>query len=458
MNVAIVGGGITGLAAAYRLEQKNPLATITLFEQGERLGGKVMSDHIASLVVERGADSFLSRKPRGIALCEELGITDQIIGRRPENRQTFVKRFGRLHPLPEGLSGFVPTNLAALVDHSLLTAAGLKRLERESEVPAFQGTEDESLGAFMRRRLGREAFENIVEPLMSGIFAGDADRLSLLATYPHLRRIEQECGSLLNGLKALSSQSNEEKYPPFVSFVGGMSTLIHALQNALTRTEILTGAPVTHIGREDDRWQVTTNDATVAFDTVLMTTPAFVSGRIVANLDPVLAKLLANFPYASTAVVHLAFPRGKVHSLPRSYGYVVPQVEKSAILACSWSSQKWTGRAPQDTLLLRVFMGRFGEDPILEQEDDALIIKAITEAGRTLNISAAPSFQRVYRWPGGMPQYTLGHRERIAKLRDRLTHHPGLWMAGALFDGVGIPNCIASGEEAAEAMMEKLFV
>lgn len=454
MKVAIIGGGITGLAAAYRLEQMNPLANIILFEKKSHLGGKLLTDCADPFVLEGGADSFLSRKPRGIGLCEELGIADQLIGRRPENRRTYVKRFGHLHPLPEGLSGFVPTDLRALENHPLLSTAGWERIQQEPHIRPFEGEDDESLAAFMIRRLGREAFENIVEPLMSGIFAGDAQKLSLLATYPNLRQVEQEHGSLLRGLANRNKAGRQPVYPPFVSFAGGMAILIETIGRALKQTEIITGVTVRAVSRADDRWQVITEDQALDFDYILLTTPTYASGRLVENLDTKLAAMLNRISYASTAVVHLAFPKNKIDNVPQSYGYVIPRAEQSDILACSWSSQKWVDRAPDDTLLLRVFMGRAGGQDILQHDDEALVMKAVNEIRQTLKLSAAPTFYRVYRWPQSMPQYNLGHQRRIETVRNRLTHHRGLMMAGAAFEGVGIPNCIASAEAAAEAILD----
>lgn len=454
MDVAIVGGGITGLAAAYRLEQMNRSVSITLYEKWDRPGGKLMTDRVGDLLIERGADSFLSRKPRGIGLCEELGITPRLIGRRPQFRQTFIQRHGALHPLPEGLSGFVPTDLDALTDHPLLSASGLARLQQEAVVPGRQDPGDESVADFMIRRLGREAYENIVEPLMSGIFAGDGSRLSVLATYPHLREIEREHGSLLAGLQTRSAGASKVTYPPFVSFDGGMSVLGDALIQALDRTEILTATPVRSIRPDQNTWLIEVAGKTKTFDYVLSTVPAQAASRLVGGFDPELAGLLGDFPYASTAVVHLAFDQAQAGRLPRGYGYVVPRAEGKEVLACTWSSQKWAGRAPDGCLLLRVFIGRYGGLDVVGLDDEKLIEMAVREIRETLGVVTPPVFERVYRWPAGMPQYNLGHLERIDQLKQRLQRHPGFFMAGALFDGVGIPNCIASGEAAAEAILD----
>ena len=454
MDIAIIGGGITGLSAAYRLERLIPSARITLFEESGRLGGKIFTERSGPYLLEGAADSFLARKPRGVGLCEELGLAAQLHGRRPENKRTFVRRHGRLHPLPEGLSGFIPTDLSVLENHPLLSEEGLRRLKQEKTLPPFLGVEDESLATFVTRRLGREAYDNLVEPLMSGIFAGNGEQLSLLATYPQLRQVEQRAGSLLTGLAASSKNQGNDKYPPFVSFADGMGTLIKALAESLTNTELWLQTKVRRLHPAAGQWHVINDRQPYEADAVLLTTPTYVSSWLVDPFAPNLSNLLSQIDYASSAIVYLAIPKSDIEHLPESYGFVVPTIEQSDALACTWSSQNWAGRAPDDKLLLRVYLGRHGRQDVLQFDDETLVENALEEIRPIVGKSSVPEFCRVYRWPKAMPQYTMGHLERLAAIRQQLGNHPGLFMAGAAFDGVGIPNCIGSGEAAAEQISD----
>jgi oxygen-dependent protoporphyrinogen oxidase len=450
MKIAVVGGGITGLAAAYRLQTLLPGAAITLFERESRLGGKLLTEHVDGFVMEGGADSFLSRKPGGVGLSQELGLKKRLVGRDTRHQQTFVRHQGRLHPLPEGLLGFVPTRLEALEPSELLTAEGKMRLAREPEIPVRESDGDESVAAFMTRRLGQEAYENLIEPLMSGIYAGDSTQLSLAATYPRLRQLEQEHGSLLRGLLATHS-STPLTYPPFVSFPNGMGELVVDLAKRLRRIHITAGVEVTQLTTYESRYQLALdNGAIETADAVILATPAHSTAKVVAVLDPVLAQAHAGIPYASSVIINLAY---RVADLPRpleGYGYVIPRTEATEVLACTWSSNKWAGRAPENTVLLRVCLGRYGSRDVTRLTDDTLLQLARAELSQTLGLDAMPLLYRLYRWPLAIPQHTLSHLERVETIEKQLTHHPGLFMAGAAYRGVGIPDCIVAGEAAAE--------
>lgn len=450
-KVIVVGGGIAGLTAAYRLRQQLPGIDITLIEAAEQLGGKIGTERLDGFVLEWGPDCFLSRKPGGIDLCEELGITAELVGRDPRYEQTFVRRHGRLHPLPAGLTGMIPTNLDALTHSSLLSAAAIARIAREPDVPPQPQNRDETVADFVTRRLGQEAFENLVEPLMGGIYAGRADQLSLAATFPQLRQLELKYGSLLKGLSQPSPANNTPPYPPFVSFPGGMQTLVEKLVERLDGVEIWLDTAVLHIEKMVNGYRLMVNGQTpgssVSAQAVILTTPAFVSSQLVAGLDANLAAALDAVPYASTALVNLAFDEAALPEL-NGYGYVIPLVEGREALACTWSSRKWPGRAPAGKLLLRVYIGRYGDEDVTVYDDGRLLAIAQTELRETLDITATPLFHRIIRYPWAMPQYTRGHLERIAHIEDRLGSHPGLFMAGAAFHGVGIPDCIVSAETA----------
>jgi oxygen-dependent protoporphyrinogen oxidase len=451
-KIFIVGGGISGLAAAYRLSRSLPDAAITLVEQEQRLGGKILTETYQGFLIEAGGDSFLSRKPRGIGLCAELGIAGRLFGRNPAHARSFVKRYGRLFPLPEGLSGLIPTNLSALADTPLISAAGQARLAQELELPPKPPGEDESVAAFAHRRLGRELFDQLVEPLLAGIYAGDASQLSLAATFPQLRQLELEYGSLLRGLQQQPRPATESPYPPFVSLPNGVGELVKTLVAHLEGVQIMTGAAVAAVSPAGGGYQVTLADGRqLPADALILTTPAFASARLLADFEPKVAEELAAIPYVSTATISLAYATADLHRPLDGYGYVIPAIENSDVLACTWSSSKWPDRAPAGYSLLRVYLGRYGRGDVLAQSDDTLLAMAVEELRQTLLLTAAPRFARLYRWPQAMPQYTLGHLERLAQIEAALAERPGLYLAGAAYRGVGIPDCIASGEAAAEA-------
>jgi protoporphyrinogen/coproporphyrinogen III oxidase len=451
VKVAIVGGGIAGLCAARRLESLLPDAELLLVERDDVLGGKVRTELIDGFLVEAAPDSFLARKERGVELCQELGLADELVGRRPEHRGTFVRRGDQLYPLPEGLTGMVPGDLDALEASALLSPDGAARFSSEPDVPPARGDEDESVASFVSRRFGREAYEALVEPLVTGIYGGDGELLSLRATFPQLRALERAHGSLLRGLATSSPRAGETQ--PFVSLRSGMGTLPSTVVGDLERTRILTGRAATRLRRGSPGYELELADGeSILADGVILATPAFVTAELVADLDPALAEPHAEIPYGSSVVVTIAYAERLALD---GYGYVVPRSERTDVLACSWTSQKWEGRAPEGTTLVRVFAGRFGERDLTTTPDGELVGLARTEL-RLVGIAAEPIFVRVRRWPRGMPQYLLGHVDRVERMEAALREHPGLAVAGAAYEGVGIPDCIRSGEAAASAVAHAL--
>lgn len=454
MRIGVVGGGIAGLAAARRLEALLPEAELTLFEREATLGGKIVTEHAAGFLVEGGPDSFLSRKPRGPGLCEEVGLGDEIVGRKPENARTYVRRDGRLHPLPAGLTGMVPTDLDALADNPLLSPEGRERLAAEVDLPPAPAGGDESIASFFTRRLGREAYETLVEPLTTGIYAGDGELLSLGATFPGLRSLELEHGSVIRGLLAQPAPAGGGS-PPFVALRSGLGALVSALLQGLRRTTVRTGAAVAAVERGRDGYVLSLPGGAERVDGVVLAVPAFASAELVASLDPDLAAAHGEIPYASSALVSLGFRDEDVPHPLDGYGYVVPRAEGSDVLACSWTSSKWAGRAPEGSALIRVHTGRYGGRDVGAEADDVLVALAREEVA-LLGITADPAFVRVHRWPRSMPQYVLGHLERVERIEVALEGHPGLAVAGAAYRGVGVPDCIGSGEAAAESVARAL--
>jgi oxygen-dependent protoporphyrinogen oxidase len=453
MRLVVIGGGIAGLAAARRLEALVPDAEIVLVERSERLGGKLLTEHVDGFVIEGSADSFLSRKPRGIGLCEEIGLASEVIARRPEHARSFVRHGNELHPLPEGLTGLIPTNLDALAASPLLSEEGKARLAAEPDIPSAAPGGDESIASFISRRLGSEAYEAFVEPLLTGIYGGDGDHLSLEATFPQLRQLELEHGSILRGLRAQSP--SESVLPPFLSLRDGLGDLVTALMRQLERTSVRARSVARSVRRDGDGYQIEVDDGALKADGLVVAVPAFAAAELLADLDAELADWHGEIRYASSVVVSLAYDRSGVEHPLDAYGYVVPRAEQSDVLACTWTSSKWAGRAPEGKVLIRVLAGRVDARDVTVDDDDSLIALARTEV-RVLGIESEPALTRIHRWRDGMPQYVLGHPERIERIEQRVEEHPGIALAGAAYRGVGIPDCIASGEQAAESIARSL--
>ncbi len=452
-RIVIVGGGITGLAAAYRLQQLAPDARLTLLEGDARLGGKIVTERVDGFVVEGGPDSFLASKPRGLGLSRELGLEPRLSDVSSSVRRAYVMRAQKLYELPDGLTGLIPTRLGPIARSGLLSPLAKVRLALDFYLPPRQGQADESLAAFTRRRLGREVYERLVEPLMSGIYAGDGDQLSLAATFPQLRQAEREHGSLIRGVLANQARNatSARRRSGFLTPVNGLAELVQVLEAGLGQVDIRLAARVSNVMPVEGSYLVHLADGELlSADAVILAAPAFVSAGLVAGFDVSLASALGAIPHVSTATVSVAYPLAQIPRPLDAHGYLIPRMEGRPLLACTFTSVKFPHRAPEGFALIRAFVGRAGQEDVLQGSDEDVLAQVRAELRRTLGISAYPLLSRVFRWPKGMPQYTLGHLERLAQIEQRLSAHPGLSLAGNAYRGVGIPDCIASGEAAAE--------
>ena len=476
-NVAVIGGGITGLAAAFYLRKSLPNARVMLFEGGSRLGGNIRTERNGDFLIDAGPDSFLRTKPAALELCKELGLERELIGARLGARRVYVAREGQLEAIPDGLVLGVPTRLAPLLRSRFLSLSGKLRMLAEAFLARGSGrlrgdSGDESIAAFMTRRFGKEAAERFAAPLLAGIYAGDANRLSMSATFPQLGVFEEQHGSVTWGLllaqlarfkgtaatarfarvKAavqwLKAVPPDGADSPFVSLRTGMGTLIATLAASLGETRVLIGQKADSIQRNGDTWSVFAAGIRRDFDAVVLAPQAHAA----ANLLPAgaLSDELRAIRYASTATVFLGFDERTLTRPLDGSGFIVPPGE-GRVLAGTWITSKWEGRAPDGSVLVRAFLGGARSDIDVSQEDDeTLVAVSLSELERLAGRLGVPRFTRVHRHIASNPQPTVGHQARLGRINSALTALPGLHLAGAAYDGVSIADCIRQARRAAE--------
>ena len=474
MKLTIIGGGIAGLSAAYYATKKMPNAQITIIESDSRWGGKITTDRAAfdntpnhlrgdgTFIIEGGPDTFLATKPYATALCKELGLGERLHGTNPNQKNTYVLNRNKLEPLPDGLAMMIPTNVQAILKSRLVSWFGKARMGLDFILPSHSLNGDESLGSFVSRRLGREAYENLIEPLMSGIYAGDGDRLSLASTFPYLRDLEIKYGSLARGALQMRAQSNGKSVQgsrsAFLTPTTGLAEIVESLVKGLKLkgAGLRLNTRVTSVSRNLERgtWNVELDTETLDTDALILATPAPVSGTLLASFNPELASVLKSIPYASTATVTLAYRQSDLARPLDGYGYVIPRREGRKALACTWTSTKFPHRAPEGYALIRVFVGRAGQD--IPWSESELLELAKEELQLTLNITAEPILSRVFMWEDAMPQYNLGHPEKLKQIDSALEKYPSLALAGNGYRGIGIPDCIHSGELAVEKIINHM--
>jgi len=460
VRLVVVGGGIAGLTAAHRAveisRERETALELTVLEARDRLGGTIETEHAGGFLVETGPDSFLSEKPWGLALCRRIGLESRLVGTDDRFRRVFVWFGKRLHPVPDGFQLLAPTRLTPFVTSSLFSWPGKLRMALDVILPRGGGG-DESLGAFVRRRLGREALERIAQPLIAGIYTADPDELSLLATMPRFVELERRERSLILGLwkasrKAPAASTSGARWSLFVSLAGGMGELIAALASRLPSDAVRLKHRVGGIERRGAHWRVTTEEAgAIDADAVIVATETHAASRLLRYVDPPLATMLEMIPYASSATVSLGYRRADVPHPLDGFGFVVPRAEHRDLLACTFSSVKYPGRAPERHVLIRCFVGGALNAAALERSDDEIVERVRRELGEALGITAAPMLTRVARHPASMPQYAVGHLTTVETIERRLAAIPGLLLAGGGYRGVGIADCVRSGEAAADA-------
>lgn len=457
-HVVVVGGGISGLAAALRLLEGG--ARVTLLEASDRVGGKLHAGEIAGMPVDLGAESVLARRPEAVELARAVGLGDRL---QPPAATAMLWTRGGLRPLPQGHVMGVPGDPAALAASGVFSAEGLARIARDAELPPTEVGEDVAIGTHVAGRMGREVVDRLVEPLLGGVYAGDAYRISMRAAVPQLFeavRTHRTLTEAVQAVQARAASAPQQTGPVFQGIEGGIGRLPLAAADAVRAAggEIRTGTPVRSLVRGADGWSVTTDEGVLAADAVVLAAPAPAAAALLADASPAAATELAAVEYASMALVTMAFRRSDVDGLLQGSGFLVPPVDGRTIKASTFSSNKWrwNAEAAPDLFVLRTSIGRFGDEADLRREDADLVSVSLKNLGEAVGLAAAPVDSRVTRWDRGLPQYPVGHLGRVARIRDHVSRLPGLRVCGAAYDGVGIPACVSSGQQAAGEVLATL--
>ncbi|MFF3340326.1 protoporphyrinogen oxidase [Streptomyces flavidovirens] len=453
-HVVVIGGGISGLAAAHRLVGAG--ARVTLLEATDRLGGKLLAGEIAGAPVDLGAESMLARRPEAVALAREVGLGERL--QPPATATASLWNRGVLTPMPKGHVMGVPGDPSVL--GGVLSDDGLARMRRDHELPRTDVGDDIALGEYVAARLGREVVDRLVEPLLGGVYAGDVYRTSMRAAVPQLFEAARTYDSLLDGVREIQRRAaaNQQTGPVFMGIEGGVGTLPDAVADAVRAKggEVLLRTPVLGLTRGADGWQVRTDDRVITAGSVVLAAPAWAASALLAAESPAAAAELAAVEYASMALVTMAFRRRDVQSsLPEGSGFLVPPVDGRTIKASTFSTRKWgwVDAAAPDLFVLRTSIGRYGEEDHLHREDEELVEVSLRDLAAATGLAARPVATEVTRWIGGLPQYPVGHPDRVARVRGEVAKLPGLRVCGAAYDGVGIPACVASGWRAADEIM-----
>jgi oxygen-dependent protoporphyrinogen oxidase len=494
MRTAIIGGGIAGLAAAYELEKARGAGApieYTLFEARERLGGSLASEIVNGAVIEFGPDSFLSEKPAAAELCRELGLGDQLTPSNDIARKTYVVVRNRLVPLPDGLMFLVPTKLIPTAMTRLFSLSTKIRMALELLQPPRPSNKDESVAALVERHFGPEAVDRLADPLLSGIFGGDATQLSARTVLPRLVEMETNYGSLTRGMLAAHRQMRvkiataqkqgatdtsggprpagsrtgqvEARRVPrgtFTTLRGGMQQLVDALEARLEPSWVRRSIAVDGIEKTQNGWMVTAVGSKSLYDAVILASPAWAAGKLLRGVDPALSQELAGIPYSSSITVNLLYDEEQLGDLPEGFGFLVPASEGRAMLACTFVHRKFLGRTPTGKIVLRAFLGGMKNEALMGESDEALVAAVRREltqilGEKTIDRGAMPEHTQVSRWRRAMAQYAVGHQDRIQRVRERVAELQGLKLAGNAYDGIGIPDCIRLGRQGARELVSE---
>ncbi|MFD1707341.1 protoporphyrinogen oxidase [Siminovitchia sediminis] len=461
-KVVVVGGGITGLTAAYYLQksvrEKHLPWDLTLVEASHKLGGKFQTLHRDGFTIERGPDSFLERKKSAAELAVEVGLRDQLVNNTAG--RAFVLANEQLHPMPKGAVMGIPTKITPFITTNLFTVPGKVRAAADFVMPRSKISGDQALGGFFRRRLGDEVVENLVEPLLSGIYAGDIDQLSLMSTFPQFYKVEQQYRSLIRGMKKTTPSApkkhvNAKNQGIFLALKGGLYSLVEAVEGKLDNVSVLKGTRVLAIDKSaGERYSLLlNNEQLLEADSVVLALPHLALADLFAE-DPVISRL-KEMPATSVATVAMAFDKGDVDDHLDGTGFVVSRNSDYTITACTWTHKKWPHTTPEGKVLLRCYVGRAGDETVVDLSDEEIEKIVLTDLNRIMKLTAKPNFTVITRWKQAMPQYIVGHKERIQQIKSNLHRNmPGVFIAGSSYEGIGIPDCIDQGKEAVEEVLK----
>lgn len=472
MRIAIIGGGIAGLAAAYELEKARAggdPTRYTLFESRPRLGGTLASEIVEGSVLERGPDSFITEKPAAAELCRELGLGADLVPSNDAARKTWIVVHNRLVSLPDGLMFLVPTKLVPTALTRLFSFSTKLRMGLELLHPPRAAEGDESVAALVERHFGAEAVDRLADPLLSGIYGGDATQLSAQAVLPRMVEMERKYGSLTRGMLAAHRQmragaktpvqpARNNKAALFTTLRCGMQQLADALTARLDRASVRVSTPVSSLERTRDGWRVEAGDESRVYDGVIAASPAWAMGVLLRPVDEALADELSAIPYSSSITVNLVYREGRIGRLPEGFGFLVPASEGRAMLACTFAHRKFLGRTPPGKAVLRAFLGGMKNEALLTESDEVLVATVRRElseilGAKTLGLGVEPEHAQVSRWRRAMAQYAVGHKERMVRVATCVAALPGLRLAGNAYDGIGVPDCIRLGRQAARELM-----
>jgi len=455
-RIAIIGGGISGLSAAFTLEKQRRAGTsleYVLFESSPRLGGVLVTDHVDDCLLEAGPDSFLTEKPWASELCREVELGDQLIGSNDADRKTYILTKGKLVPIPDGLMFMVPTRITPTMLSPLFSGRAKLRMAQEWFHPPRKADADETVAAFVERHYGPEMVDRLADPLLSGVYGGEASQLSVRAVLPRFAEMEATHGSLgramLAARKKLALTSRAPAKPLFTSLKDGMQQMVDAVVSRLPASALHLDTPAQGVLRQDSSWVVSAGYASDQFDAVIVATPAQLSAELLAMASAELSSELQGIQYTSSVTVNLGYDRSVRASLPPGFGFLVPRSEGKRMLAATFVHNKFPHRAPQERALLRCFIGGARNEQVLAALDEEVVQIVREELRQIIGLQADPLFTRVYRWKNAMAQYGVGHLERLQRIEALLQKLPGIALAGNGYRGIGVPDCVRSGSEAA---------
>lgn len=462
-RVAVIGGGVSGLSAAFALEEKRhagvPLDYV-VFEASRRLGGVLVTERADGCLIEAGPDSFLTEKPWAIDLCRQVGLGEQLIGSNDAQRKTYILVDGRLVVMPDGLMFMVPTKILPTVFSPLFSLRTKWKMASEWFHPPHRADGDETVASFVNRHYGPEIVDRLADPLLSGVYGGEAANLSLRAVLPRFAEMEAKYGSLSRGMlaarKRMAQMSKGPARPLFTSLKDGMQQLVDAVLLRLSEPNLRPGAPVESIRRVGTGWLVASGNASEHFDAVILATPAGAAADILQGASPALVSELRGIEYSSSITVTLGYDQAARATLLPGFGFLVPRSEGKRMLAATFVHNKFPHRAPENRALIRCFLGGARDEQMLQASEEEIVRVVREELRQILGLQAQPLFVRVYKWKSAMAQYGVGHLDRLERIRNLVRQQPGLALAGNGYSGIGVPDCVRSGSEAVTTVLAAL--